>query len=166
MRGSTDTETYLASVERLEVFGALPTEAAPTSANPPPPTWPSAGEVVFDSVTARYRPHLKPVLRGVSVTVPGGTTLGVCGRTGSGKSSLMLTLFRVLELEKAPGGGGGGGVGPGGRILIDGVDIATVGLDELRSRLAIIPQVSARGARGVCARGGVKVAARLFALPA
>jgi ATP-binding cassette subfamily C (CFTR/MRP) protein 1 len=128
VRGSTETETYLSSVERQEAYAALPVERPPVvEANRPPAEWPARGAVSFRGVAARYRPELEQVLRGVSFEVAAGSRVGVCGRTGSGKSSLMLALFRIVELER-------------GQILLDGVDIAGVGLDDLRSRLAIIPQ--------------------------
>jgi ATP-binding cassette subfamily C (CFTR/MRP) protein 1 len=92
--------------------------------------WPWRGCVQFTNVSMRYHPTLPLVLNGVTLTVPAGSTLGVVGRTGSGKSSLLLTLFRLIEVE------------PEGRIEIDGVDIRSVGLATLRESLAIIPQVT------------------------
>lgn len=80
-------------------------------------------------VTATYRPGLPPVLREVSFHLPAGTSCGLVGRTGSGKSSLMLALFRLISVDS-------------GRILLDGIDVASIGLDGLRRQLAIIPQVS------------------------
>lgn len=76
---------------------------------------------------ARYRPDLDPVLHGVTWTASAGETVGVVGRTGAGKSSLIGTLFRIVELSS-------------GKIEVDGVDIAGIGLRTLRSRLSIIPQ--------------------------
>lgn len=90
-------------------------------------SWPWAGEIVFEGVSARYRKGLPLALSGVSLRVAAGSSLGVVGRTGSGKSSLVLALFRVLPLES-------------GRIFIDGIDIARISVHHLRSRLAIIPQ--------------------------
>ena len=124
--GSTETETYLASVERQQAYAELPVErAAVVESNRPAADWPQRGALAFRDVAARYRPELEPVLRGVSFEVAGGERVGICGRTGSGKSSLMLALFRILELER-------------GSVEIDGVDIAGLGLDDLRSRLAIM----------------------------
>lgn len=74
-----------------------------------------------------YRPNLPLVLRGLTMHIKGGERIGVVGRTGAGKSSIMATLFRLVELS-------------GGSITIDNIDIATIGLHDLRSRLAIIPQ--------------------------
>lgn len=79
----------------------------------------------------RYRPGLPLVLRGLTVRLPAGARVGVVGRTGAGKSSLLNCLFRLVELD-------------GGRIAIDGVDIARLGLRQLRSALSLIPQVSLR----------------------
>ncbi|KAG1737506.1 ABC protein [Suillus paluster] len=93
----------------------------------PPARWPEYGVVEFNDVKLAYRPGLPNVLRGISVKVKGGEKIGVVGRTGAGKSSLMLALFRIVELS-------------GGSITIDGVDISTIGLKDLRSKISIIPQ--------------------------
>ena len=79
-------------------------------------------------LSVRYRSDLPQVLKGISVHIAPGEKVGVAGRTGSGKSSLMLALFRIIEPES-------------GSITIDGINIADIGLDDLRSRIAIIPQV-------------------------
>jgi len=75
----------------------------------------------------RYRPELELCLKDVSFKINGGERVGVCGRTGAGKSSLTLALFRILEASA-------------GKIFIDGVDVATIGLHDLRSIVSIIPQ--------------------------
>lgn len=90
--------------------------------------WPWKGVVKFSNVSMRYTPDGPLILRGVDVSVPAGSTLGIVGRTGSGKSSLLLTLFRLVEIEGT------------GSITIDGIDIRSVGLSSLRESLAIIPQ--------------------------
>ena len=99
-----------------------------------PKSWPQYGAVVFDRVCARYRPELDMVLNDVSFNVEPGEKVGVCGRTGSGKSSLMLTLFRILELDDKARGAG--------TISIDGQDISKLGLTQLRKAIAMLPQVS------------------------
>lgn len=90
--------------------------------------WPWRGNVQFSNVSMRYNPAAPLVLKGVTLTVPAGTTLGLVGRSGSGKSSLLLVLFRLVEIER------------GGSIEIDGVDIRSVDMETLRQSLAIIPQ--------------------------
>lgn len=128
VRSSTETETYLASVERIEHYAGLPVERpAVIESNRPNAIWPSQGGISVRELTVRYRPDLPPVLSAVTFDVQPGHKVGICGRTGSGKSSLMLSLFRILEAES-------------GSISIDDVDTATIGLDDLRSRLATIPQ--------------------------
>lgn len=90
--------------------------------------WPWKGNLSLNNISMRYNPSAPLVLRNVTLGVPAGTTLGIVGRTGSGKSSLLLTLFRLVEIEG------------GGSIEIDGVDIRSVDLKSLRRSLAIIPQ--------------------------
>jgi ATP-binding cassette subfamily C (CFTR/MRP) protein 1 len=89
--------------------------------------WPQTGSIVFENVAMRYREGLPLVLHGISLTIRAREKVGVVGRTGAGKSSLALALFRLVELTS-------------GRISIDGIDIASVGLNDLRERLSIIPQ--------------------------
>jgi len=91
------------------------------------PLWPRTGAVEFRRVSARYRPGLPPVLRRLSFVLPAGTSCGLVGRTGSGKSSLMLALFRLIDVTA-------------GSIFLDGVDTRAVPLRRLRAQLAIIPQ--------------------------
>eukprot|EP00985_Skeletonema_marinoi_P002055 scaffold834_cov144-Skeletonema_marinoi.AAC.2 len=92
--------------------------------------WPWRGHVEFKNVSMRYNPSLPLVLKNVSVDIPAGSTLGVVGRTGSGKSSLLLTLFRLAEIEG----------NAGSSITIDGVDIRSLSLQGLRDSISIIPQ--------------------------
>eukprot|EP00667_Euglena_gracilis_P000260 EG_transcript_260 len=92
-----------------------------------PTEWPSHGTIVIDHLRAAYRPGLPLVLKSISVRIAGGERVGVCGRTGSGKTSLLLALYRMLRIE-------------GGSISIDGVDALRVPLQTLRRRMAIIPQ--------------------------
>lgn len=89
--------------------------------------WPWSGEIIFANVSMRYSEHLQPVLKNVSCIVSPGETVGIVGRTGSGKSSLFRALLRLTEINS-------------GSVFIDGVDVTTVDLSVLRSRLSIIPQ--------------------------
>ncbi|NXX86603.1 MRP7 protein, partial [Urocolius indicus] len=123
----TLTETMMVSVERTEEYTTeIPTEPQDKLVQVAA-DWPSQGLVEFHQVVLAYRAGLPNALDGVSFTVYPGEKMGIVGRTGSGKSTLFLALFRMLELKS-------------GRILLDGIDSQLVGLEELRSRLAIIPQ--------------------------
>lgn len=97
--------------------------------NRPDDSWPAEGSIVFDDYSTRYREGLDLVLKGVSFTIKPGTKVGVCGRTGAGKSTLTLALYRVIEKVS-------------GKVAIDNIDISTIGLHDLRSHLSIIPQDS------------------------
>lgn len=124
-------ENEMTSFERVHEYAYdLPQELAYHIAETKPDTeWPTRGDIVFDNVSMSYRAGLPKVLKGISFSVKNNERIGICGRTGAGKSSIMSTLFRITELTE-------------GKILIDGVDISTLGLHELRSRLSIIPQES------------------------
>jgi len=127
VRQLAEVENGMNAVERLRYYGAELEEEAPLKTIDVRKTWPEKGEIIFDNVQMRYRARLPLVLEGLSMHVSGGERIGIVGRTGAGKSSIMSTLFRLVELS-------------GGHITIDGVDISTIGLHDLRSRLAIIPQ--------------------------
>ncbi|EPE09733.1 abc transporter [Ophiostoma piceae UAMH 11346] len=127
VRQLAEVENGMNAVERLQYYGQQLEEEAPLHTIDVRPAWPEKGEIVFSDVEMRYRAGLPLVLRGLSMHVRGGERIGIVGRTGAGKSSIMSTLFRLVEIS-------------GGRISIDGIDIATIGLHDLRSRLAIIPQ--------------------------
>ncbi|NWS22729.1 MRP7 protein, partial [Pachyramphus minor] len=123
----TRTEVMMVSVERTEEYTTdIPMEPQDRLVQVAA-VWPSQGLLEFQEVVLAYRAGLPNALDGVSFTVYPGEKLGIVGRTGSGKSTLFLALFRMVELKS-------------GRILLDGVDSQLVGLEELRSRLAIIPQ--------------------------
>ncbi|XP_063161458.1 ATP-binding cassette sub-family C member 10 isoform X2 [Candoia aspera] len=123
----TQTETMMVSVERTEEYATeIPIESQ-EELLPVAPNWPVRGHIEFQQVILSYRPELPNALDGVTFTVYPGEKIGIVGRTGSGKSTLFLALFRMVELR-------------GGRILLDSIDNYSVGLKELRSRLAIIPQ--------------------------
>ncbi|KRJ97653.1 multidrug resistance-associated protein 1 isoform X14 [Drosophila yakuba] len=129
VRMSSDIETNIVSVERIKEYGETKQEAPweLEQDKNKPKNWPQEGRVEFQNFQVRYREGLDLVLRGVSFNIQGGEKVGIVGRTGAGKSSLTLALFRIIEAA-------------GGRISIDGVDIASMGLHMLRSRLTIIPQ--------------------------
>ena len=189
VRVVTDTETHMHSVQRVnelcnpnivprelgEAGEAFRRSGATTEAVLSCPKsdeallesgWPWEGRVEFKNVSVRYNDKSPQVLKGVNLDIKPGSAVGIVGRTGSGKSSLLLSLFRIIELDgdvddsgvaaaaAAGGGGGGGGVGSSNssssssssnqeimpQILIDGVDIRSVRLQSLRERLSIIPQ--------------------------
>ncbi|KAK4104692.1 hypothetical protein N658DRAFT_521302 [Parathielavia hyrcaniae] len=127
VRQLAEVENGMNSVERLRYYGTELEQEAPLKTIEVRKTWPEKGEIIFDRVEMRYRAGLPLVLQGLSMHVQGGERIGIVGRTGAGKSSIMSALFRLVELS-------------GGHITIDGLDISTIGLQDLRSRLAIIPQ--------------------------
>ncbi|KAH7166067.1 P-loop containing nucleoside triphosphate hydrolase protein [Dactylonectria macrodidyma] len=127
VRQLAEVENAMNAVERLYYYGTEIEEEAPEHTVEVRKSWPEKGEIIFDNVEMRYRANLPLVLQGLSMHVQGGERIGIVGRTGAGKSSIMSTLFRLVEIS-------------GGRITIDGLDISTIGLHDLRSRLAIIPQ--------------------------
>eukprot|EP00262_Sarcandra_glabra_P022233 TRINITY_DN97_c0_g1_i1.p1 TRINITY_DN97_c0_g1~~TRINITY_DN97_c0_g1_i1.p1 ORF type:complete len:1510 (+),score=157.17 TRINITY_DN97_c0_g1_i1:234-4763(+) len=121
-------ENRMVSVERIKQFTNIPSEAPweiPETA--PPPNWPIQGNIDLKDLKVRYRPNTPLVLKGLTLSIRGGEKIGVVGRTGSGKSTLIQALFRIVEPS-------------GGKIIIDGIDICTLGLHDLRSRFGIIPQ--------------------------
>ncbi|XP_014222082.1 multidrug resistance-associated protein 1 isoform X9 [Trichogramma pretiosum] len=128
VRMTSDVETNIVAVERIKEYGETPQEAAWNKPeNDPDKDWPVQGSVEFHDFKVRYREGLDLVLSGLSFKVNGGEKIGIVGRTGAGKSSLTLALFRIIEAAD-------------GKILIDNVDISNLGLHTLRSRLTIIPQ--------------------------
>ncbi|TYH78396.1 hypothetical protein ES332_D04G223300v1 [Gossypium tomentosum] len=123
-----NVENKMISVERVLQFTNIASEAPLVIEDRrPKPEWPTEGTIELENLQVQYKPTLPVVLKGITCTFPGEMKIGVVGRTGSGKSTLIQALFRVVEPS-------------GGRIIIDGVDISTIGLQDLRSRLGIIPQ--------------------------
>lgn len=121
-------EQNMNSVERVKEYVEVEQEAkAHIPETKPAANWPSHGAVQFIGYTTRYRADLGPVLKNVTFDVKAGEKVGIVGRTGAGKSSLALALFRGLEAEA-------------GQILIDGVDIGLIGLQDLREAITIVPQ--------------------------
>ncbi|XP_020156344.1 putative ABC transporter C family member 15 [Aegilops tauschii subsp. strangulata] len=123
-----NVENKMISVERIFQFSNIPSESPLVIENcRPRETWPSCGTIQIEALQIQYSPDMPMVLKGISCTFPGERKIGVVGRTGSGKSTLIQALFRVVEPSA-------------GRIFIDGVDISLLGVHDLRCRLSIIPQ--------------------------
>lgn len=128
VRGSADLENNLVSVERVIEYTKIALEAGwYNEATKPKKTWPDQGLVKFDHYSARYRPGLDLVLKDLCFESNSAEKIGIVGRTGAGKSSLTLALFRIVEPAS-------------GTIIIDGVDISRLGLMDVRNKLTIIPQ--------------------------
>lgn len=128
VRMTTDLETNMVAVERVEEYTNVPPEGEwYINQTIPDPKWPQSGGVVFHNYSTRYRPGLELVLKNINVTITPGEKIGIVGRTGAGKSSLTLALFRIIEPV-------------GGDIAVDNIYITTLGLHQLRSTLTILPQ--------------------------
>ncbi|XP_057733786.1 ABC transporter C family member 8-like [Arachis stenosperma] len=119
---------YVISIERIKQFVHIPAEP-PTIVedNKPPTSWPWKGRIDLQSLEIRYRPNAPIVLKGITCTFKEGSRVGVVGRTGSGKTTLISALFRLVEPSR-------------GNIIIDEIDICSLGLKDLRTKLSIIPQ--------------------------
>ncbi|XP_054721334.1 multidrug resistance-associated protein 1-like [Uloborus diversus] len=128
VRSNTELETRAVSAERAVEYTQLKSEAAWTIPDKDPSSdWPHEGTMMFDDYSTRYREDLDLALREITFDVSSNEKVGVIGRTGAGKSSVTLALFRIIEPAS-------------GTIFIDNVDIASIGLHALRSKLTIIPQ--------------------------
>uniref|UniRef100_UPI0037E8C348 multidrug resistance-associated protein 1-like n=1 Tax=Semicossyphus pulcher TaxID=241346 RepID=UPI0037E8C348 len=128
VRSWTDVENNIVSVERVKEYDITSKEAAWTlEGSLLPAAWPTTGNIQFEDYGLQYRKGLDWALNNISINIQDREKVGIVGRTGAGKSSLALGIFRILEAAK-------------GRILIDGIDIAQIGLHDLRSRITIIPQ--------------------------
>ncbi|KAG0475640.1 hypothetical protein HPP92_015326 [Vanilla planifolia] len=121
----TETEKEMVSVERVLQYMNIPQEELCGSVSHP--NWPSHGQIEFENVTLRYKPSLPASLDGISFKIKAGMQIGVVGRTGAGKSSIINALFRLNPICC-------------GRILIDGLDVAKVAVKELRGSFAVVPQ--------------------------
>ncbi len=129
VRFLTEVETNIVAVERIrEYTNDIDQEAEwVLEDRAPDAKWPQQGHVQFDDYGIRYRPGLDLVLKNISVDISGGEMVGIVGRTGAGKSTLTVALFRLVEAAE-------------GKIVIDGEDISALGLHDLRKKLTIIPQ--------------------------
>jgi ABC-type multidrug transport system fused ATPase/permease subunit len=155
-----DLQTHLISVERVVEYTGLKTEAPAHTAVHLPPNWPDRGHVRFLNYSTRYREGLDLVIKNISLDIEPSSKVGIVGRTGAGKSSLTLALFRIIEAANSTQARSSDNTGrvtesfdsgsgltihdddaqDGGAIEIDGINISTVGLEDLRQHLAIIPQ--------------------------
>ncbi|XP_061235382.1 multidrug resistance-associated protein 1 isoform X4 [Neopsephotus bourkii] len=128
VRMSSELETNIVAVERVKEYAEMEKEAEwSIEQTAPASTWPEEGKIEFRGFGLRYREDLDLVLKSINVTINGGEKIGIVGRTGAGKSSLTLGLFRINEAAE-------------GEIIIDGVNIAKIGLHDLRFKITIIPQ--------------------------
>ncbi|XP_042171983.1 multidrug resistance-associated protein 1-like [Oncorhynchus tshawytscha] len=128
VRSWTDVENNIVSVERVKEYADTPKEAPWTiEGSMLPLAWPTHGTIELEEYGLQYRKGLDWALKGISLSIQEKEKVGIVGRTGAGKSSLALGIFRILEAAK-------------GEIYIDGINIAQIGLHELRSRITIIPQ--------------------------
>ncbi|XP_060696408.1 multidrug resistance-associated protein 1 isoform X2 [Hemiscyllium ocellatum] len=128
VRMTSEVETNIVAVERVQEYSHTPKEARWINrSNRPPQTWPSEGKIEFVNYGLRYREDLDLALKDITVSINGGEKVGIVGRTGAGKSSFALGLFRIIEPAE-------------GQIRIDGIDIANIGLHDLRFQITIIPQ--------------------------
>jgi len=129
VRMASDLEAYMVAVERINQYTQIENEAprATTFDEKIEIKWPSEGKIDFNSVMMRYRPNLPLVLKGLDLSIPARSKVGVVGRTGAGKSTIAMALLRIVEIES-------------GSIVIDGVNIRELGLSRLRKSVAVIPQ--------------------------
>ncbi|KAM4569453.1 ATP-binding cassette sub-family C member 9 isoform 1-T2 [Odontesthes bonariensis] len=129
VRNLADLEVQMAAVKKVNSFLSTESENYEGSMDTSqvPENWPQEGEIKIQDLCVRYDPMLKPVLKHVNAYIKPGQKVGICGRTGSGKSSLSLAFFNMVDIYE-------------GKILIDGIDICKLPLQTLRSRLSIILQ--------------------------
>jgi ABC-type multidrug transport system fused ATPase/permease subunit len=114
-------------MERIQAYIEIEQEPKPVKEKVPPASWPTSGELRVENLYARYSSDGPKVLHDLSFTVKSGERVGIVGRTGSGKSSLTLSLLRCIFTE--------------GKVYYDGIETGSINLDVLRSNITIIPQV-------------------------
>ncbi|KAH8425873.1 putative ABC multidrug transporter [Aspergillus melleus] len=123
----TNLETHIGSILRVKSFSEnVASEDQPDEKGTVPPEWPSRGEISFENVSAEYRAS-EPVLNNISIAIQAGEKVAICGRTGSGKTSLIMSIFRMVDITS-------------GSILIDGIDISQIPRQEIRSRINGVSQ--------------------------
>ena len=128
VRMSSRIESDIVSIERVEEYSSLPSEAPEIIvSNRPSKEWPHNGALSFNNYSTRYRDDLDLVLKGINLSIKSEEKIGIVGRTGAGKSSLTLAIFRIIEAVQ-------------GNIVIDNINTSEIGLYDLRSKLSIIPQ--------------------------
>uniref|UniRef100_A0A7S2H7W8 ATP-dependent transporter ycf16 n=1 Tax=Octactis speculum TaxID=3111310 RepID=A0A7S2H7W8_9STRA len=129
VRMSSDRESQVVAVERVDEYAQIQSEAPPViESYRPSKEWPTAGAISFKNAKMRYRKGLPLVLKGLTVDIKAGSKVGVVGRTGAGKSSLLLVLLRLIEPDSDT------------ELVIDGIDTLRIGLLDLRKNISIIPQ--------------------------
>ncbi|XP_037050747.1 multidrug resistance-associated protein 4-like isoform X2 [Bradysia coprophila] len=128
MRQNIEMENQMISVERVIEYAELPSEPPLESdkQNAPPKDWPNRGNIEFKSLNLKYAENGSRILRNLTFRINAKEKIGIIGRTGAGKSSIIQALFRLAQNE--------------GQIVIDGIDISMIGLHDLRKKIAIIPQ--------------------------
>jgi ATP-binding cassette subfamily C (CFTR/MRP) protein 1 len=125
IRSLSQVESNLTSFERIEAYSQVASEN--WQGTEPPSSWPENGKIAFHDLSVRYRPDLPPAISHLSCTIPAGARIGIIGRTGSGKSTLIASLMRLIEPSE-------------GEITIDDVSTTTIPLERLRSSITVIPQ--------------------------
>ncbi|XP_048764978.2 ATP-binding cassette sub-family C member 4-like isoform X2 [Ostrea edulis] len=126
VRQSAEVESQMISVERVLEYSKLDTEVDLDSDSPPPPSWPQYGKIIARNAKLRYGPESPWVFQGLNFVINEKEKVGLVGRTGAGKSSLISLMFRMAEIQ--------------GSIIIDDLDTQKIGLHELRNKISIIPQ--------------------------
>eukprot|EP00127_Corallochytrium_limacisporum_P000576 Clim_evm3s20 gene=Clim_evmTU3s20 len=125
VRQIADLEMQMNAVERVVEY--VDVEQEPRDGKDPGKGWPNKGAIEFKEVSCRYRPGLEPAVQNLTVSIKPGEKVGICGRTGSGKSTITLAMYRMLDIVE-------------GGIVVDGENISDVNLTKLRQSVAIIPQ--------------------------
>ncbi|KAJ3127452.1 Multidrug resistance-associated protein 4 [Nowakowskiella sp. JEL0407] len=129
VRQSAEVENLMVSVERILEYTTIESEAPAITDKRPPDNWPNKGDVSINNLSLIYPNASVPALKNITVHLPPGTRCGIVGRTGAGKSSFLQALFRLVEPTPKTGS-----------VVIDGIDTSTIGLEDLRSNISIIPQ--------------------------